>query len=92
MNDKTDPIEPAAPLSAAPHPADGARVEPTVQPPIAAAAATPVVTVLPRVEKIDGGRLMHIPAEAGYGGSVFPMEGQAGGTARRRQLAQPIGD
>lgn len=64
----------------------------TVEEVCAAAAATPVVTVLPRVEKIDGGRLMHIPAEAGYGGSVFPMEGQAGGTARRMQLAQPIGD
>ena len=31
------------------------------------ARETPVVTVTPQVEKVEGGRIMHIPAEAGYG-------------------------
>ncbi len=59
----------------------------------AAAAAAQVVTVLPRIEKIEGGRIMHIPIEAGYGDSRFPIEGSPGaGSARRMQLAQPLGD
>src|SRR3546814_3954851 len=63
----------------------------TVAEACAAAAATPVVTVLPRIELVDGGRIMHIPIEAGYGDSTFPIEGQpgAGGSARRMKLAQP---
>ena len=52
---------------------------------IDAAAASPVVTVLPTVEKAPGGRIMRIPAEAGYGVSEVHLEGApgAGGTARR---------
>ena len=33
-----------------------------------ATRATPVVTVMPRAERLEGGgRRLHIPAEAGYG-------------------------
>ncbi|WP_204623456.1 NUDIX hydrolase [Crenalkalicoccus roseus] len=40
----------------------------------AAAAATPVVTVQPEVEKAaDGALRMRIPVEAGYGGPLFPL-------------------
>ena len=40
-----------------------------------AAAALPVVTVLPKAEKLEGGgRRMHIPIEAGYGGDVFVVD------------------
>ena len=58
----------------------------------AAARAEPVVTVLPRVEKAPGGRIMRIPIEAGYGISEVHLEGApgAGGTARRVQLAQEV--
>jgi len=48
----------------------------------AAAAAAPVVPVLPQVEFVAGGRIMRIPAEAGYGGSEFRIEGAPGGNAR----------
>lgn len=34
---------------------------------LAAARATPVVTVMPKGRKVEGGRLLRIPAEAGYG-------------------------
>ena len=43
----------------------------TVAEALGAAAAKEVVTVLPKSEKVDGGRIMHIPAEAGYGDSKF---------------------
>jgi 8-oxo-dGTP pyrophosphatase MutT (NUDIX family) len=44
----------------------------TVDAVLANALATPVVTVLPQVEKLDdGGRRMQIPFEAGYGASEF---------------------
>ena len=39
----------------------------TVREALAAARAAPVVTVMPRGEKVDGGRRLRIPAEAGYG-------------------------
>jgi 8-oxo-dGTP pyrophosphatase MutT (NUDIX family) len=39
----------------------------TVEAALAAARATPVVTVLPQVEMVEGGRFIRIPAEAGYG-------------------------
>ena len=34
-------------------------------------AGGPVVPVLPRVERHDGGRTLHIPLEAGYGAAGF---------------------
>ena len=34
---------------------------------LAAARAEPVVTVLPQVEEVDGGRFIRIPEAAGYG-------------------------
>lgn len=34
---------------------------------VQAARETPVVPVMPKAEKVEGGRIMHIPAEAGYG-------------------------
>ncbi len=40
---------------------------PTVAEALEAAAARKVVTVMPTSEKVEGGRIMHIPAEAGYG-------------------------
>ena len=39
----------------------------TVAEALEAAAARKVVTVMPTSEKVEGGRIMHIPAEAGYG-------------------------
>ena len=39
----------------------------TVADALAAARVTPVVTVMPRGQKIEGGRRLRIPAEAGYG-------------------------
>ncbi len=47
-----------------------------------AAAAAAVVPVLPEVEFIEGGRIMRIPEEAGYGRSEFRIEGDPGGNAR----------
>lgn len=42
---------------------------------LAAAREATVVTVLPRATKLDGNRrLMHIPAEAGYGGGEFIID------------------
>ena len=46
------------------------------------AADAPVVPVLPEVEFIEGGRIMRIPEEAGYGRSEFRIEGDPGGNAR----------
>ena len=47
----------------------------TVAEAMAAAAVAPVVTVLPRSTKLEGGkRLLHIPAEADYGGSEFVVD------------------
>jgi 8-oxo-dGTP pyrophosphatase MutT (NUDIX family) len=47
----------------------------TVADAMAAARATTVVSVLPRSTRLDGGRrLLHIPAEADYGGSEFVVE------------------
>jgi 8-oxo-dGTP pyrophosphatase MutT (NUDIX family) len=37
----------------------------------AAAQATPVVTVLPQMRMTQAGRVLHIPAAAGYGGDEF---------------------
>lgn len=42
---------------------------------LAAARATPVVTVLPERIEVDGGPGLRIPAEAGYGGEAFPVRG-----------------
>ena len=39
----------------------------TAEDAVAAARATPVVTVLPTVEEVDGGRFIRIPEAAGYG-------------------------
>ena len=47
-----------------------------------AAEAAAVVPVLPEVEFIDGGRIMRIPQEAGYGRSEFRIKGDPGGDAR----------
>jgi 8-oxo-dGTP pyrophosphatase MutT (NUDIX family) len=44
----------------------------TVADAVAATRATPVVTVMPRAERVEGGgRKLHIPAEAGYGVTEF---------------------
>ncbi|MGI9524997.1 MAG: NUDIX hydrolase [Hyphomicrobiaceae bacterium] len=43
----------------------------TVAEAIAHASASPVVTVLPTLERIEGGQVLRIPEEAGYGGSIF---------------------
>jgi hypothetical protein len=44
----------------------------TVAEAVAATKASPVVTVMPRAERIEGGgRKLHIPAEAGYGVTEF---------------------
>lgn len=43
----------------------------TVDEAMTAAQNKDVVTVLPRSEKVEGGRIMHIPEEAGYGDSKF---------------------
>ena len=42
---------------------------------LAAARASPVVTVLPEPVEVDGGPGLRIPAEAGYGGEVFSVRG-----------------
>ncbi|MDE0408239.1 MAG: NUDIX domain-containing protein [Alphaproteobacteria bacterium] len=47
-----------------------------------AAAAAAVVPVLPEVEFVEGGRIMRIPAEAGYGRAEFRIVGDPGGDAR----------
>ncbi len=47
-----------------------------------AAEAAAVVPVLPEVEFVDGGRIMRIPEEAGYGRSEFRIQGDPGGDAR----------
>ena len=41
----------------------------TVAEALEAAANKTVVTVMPKSEKVEGGRIMHIPEEAGYGAS-----------------------
>ena len=46
------------------------------------AADAPVVPVLPEVEFIEGGRIMRIPEEAGFGRSEFRIKGDPGGNAR----------
>ncbi|MEM7408010.1 MAG: NUDIX hydrolase [Pseudomonadota bacterium] len=51
---------------------------PTVEAALGAARSAPVVCVRPEVEKTENGRILHIPAEAGYGGSEFVVGGQAG--------------
>ncbi len=47
-----------------------------------AAEAAAVVPVLPQVEFVEGGRIMRIPEEAGYGRSEFRIKGDPGGDAR----------
>ncbi len=42
---------------------------------LAAARATPVVTVLPERTQVDGGPGLRIPLEAGYGGEAFSVRG-----------------
>jgi len=42
---------------------------------LAAARASPVVTVLPEPVEVDSGPGLRIPAEAGYGGEVFSVRG-----------------
>ena len=44
---------------------------------LAAARATPVVTVLPERIEVDGGPGLRIPPEAGYGGEAFSVRGLA---------------
>lgn len=56
----------------------------TVADAIRAAEASPVVTVQPVSEKAEGGRIMRIPIEAGYGAAELFVEGGAGKAARIR--------
>jgi len=47
----------------------------TTQAALEAAAATPIITILPQPERLpDGRRRLRIPLEAGYGGDVFDVE------------------
>tara|TARA_B100000676_G_scaffold16052_2_gene14290 strand:+ start:4619 stop:5440 length:822 start_codon:yes stop_codon:yes gene_type:complete len=50
----------------------------TVAEALARAAAEPVVCVRPVVEKAEGGRILNIPAEAGYGAASFFVSGKPG--------------
>lgn len=63
--------------------AEKAGRSPTAASALAAARAAPVVTVMPQGRKVEGGRLLRIPAEAGYGvtevlvdprGAVTPLD------------------
>jgi len=45
---------------------------------VAATAASPVVTVMPRIERTPEGRTLHIPAEAGYGVTAVPVPARPG--------------
>lgn len=56
----------------------------TVAEAIARATEEPVVTVLPSSEMVEGGRIMRIPIEAGYGAAELLVEGGAGKAARIR--------
>ena len=56
----------------------------TVADAIRAAEAAPVVTVLPVSEPVEGGRIMRIPEEAGYGAAELFVEGGPGKAARIR--------
>ena len=56
----------------------------TVAEAIEAARASPVVKVLPTSEKVEGGRIMRIPIEAGYGAAELFVEGKPGKAARIR--------
>ncbi len=56
----------------------------TVAEAVAAARAEPVVTVMPETEMVEGGRIMRIPLEAGYGAAELLVEGGAGKHARIR--------
>ena len=47
---------------------------PDVQTAINVAKNTPVVTVLPEVSEVDGGRHLKIPIEAGYGISEITVD------------------
>ena len=53
---------------------------------IAAARAAPVVTVRPEPQKTASGRIIRIPAEAGYGAAEFLVIGGAGKNARIQPL------
>lgn len=56
----------------------------TVAAAIARARRETVVTVLPKSEKVEGGRLMRIPEAAGYGAAELFVEGGSGKAARIR--------
>jgi 8-oxo-dGTP pyrophosphatase MutT (NUDIX family) len=48
----------------------------TVAETVAETRSAPIVTVMPRIERTASGRKLHIPAEAGYGGSEFSVPAQ----------------
>lgn len=56
----------------------------TVAEAIERAKNSEVVTVLPEAERVEGGRIMRIPIEAGYGAAELFVEGGAGKAARIR--------
>jgi 8-oxo-dGTP pyrophosphatase MutT (NUDIX family) len=47
--------------------------QPDVEAALAAARATPIVTVMPVMTTLNGGRQLRIPVEAGYDGEVFEV-------------------
>jgi 8-oxo-dGTP pyrophosphatase MutT (NUDIX family) len=47
--------------------------QPDVEAALAAATATPIVTVMPVMTTLNGGRQLRIPVEAGYDGEVFEV-------------------
>ena len=74
---------PDAEAGAAPGPADAdgpqqAVRHASVAEAVAATRAGRIVTVTPRIERAEGGRKLHIPAEAGYGvtEALVPVRGQ----------------
>ena len=54
----------------------------TVADALAAARNRKVVTVLPEVTRVDGGRIMRIPEEAGYGFSEIVFSGPSSSDKR----------
>jgi len=58
----------------------------TVADALDAAGASPIVTVRPEAVAAEGGRLLRIPVEAGYGGGEFLVSGGSGKNARIHRL------
>lgn len=62
----------------------------TVGEALARARSQPVVPVLPTVERVPGGRIMRIPAEAGYGASEIHLT-EIAGPGNRVKIVRMVG-